>query len=105
MTQSPVTVTYTLEEVLGQLNQKLDRIDTKVENLGKEVDHKFENLRNDVDIKFNHLQVSQVRVEGEIQAIGKRLDSQDFFNRSVMVGLVLAVLAGILKIFFPGLIS
>ena len=101
MTQNPVTVTYSLEEVLGQIIQKLDRIDQKV-------DDKFESLQKDVvDIK-----VELVRLESElkgdikaldakVEGIGKRLDTQEFINRSVVVGFVLALAAGAVKLFFP----
>ncbi len=68
MTQPPVTVTYTLEEVLGQLHQKLDRIDTKVDDLRKEVDTQFDHLQADiVEIKMG-----QIRMEGDM----KTLESQ-----------------------------
>jgi hypothetical protein len=33
MTQTPVTITYSLEEVLKQINQKLDRLQTDVANI------------------------------------------------------------------------
>jgi hypothetical protein len=40
MTQAPITVTYSLEEVLNQISQKLDRMDTKFE-------HKLDEIRKD----------------------------------------------------------
>jgi len=109
MAQPPVTVTYSLEEVLGQISQKLDRLDNKVEDLGEDMDHKLAEFRKDVDAKFDHLQqdivelkVGQTRMETEINGIGKRLDTQEFINRSVVVGFVLALAAGAVKLFFPG---
>ncbi len=33
MSQTPITVTYSLEEVLKQINGKLDKIDTRLINL------------------------------------------------------------------------
>ncbi len=104
MTQTPVTVNYTLEEVLGQISQKLDRMDTKLEDLRQDVDTKFKDLRQDVV----ELKVGQVKLEGDIKAletevrgIGKRLDTQEFINRSVVVGFVLALAAGVIKLFLP----
>jgi len=104
MTQDSVKVTYSLEEVLGQINQKLDRIDEKFESFQKDVDEKFDNLQKEiVEVK-----IGQVRLEGEIKnlevevkGIGKRLDTQEFINRSVVVGFVLAIAAGTVKLFFP----
>ncbi|NES22774.1 MAG: hypothetical protein F6K41_28605 [Symploca sp. SIO3E6] len=115
MTQDSVKVTYSLEEVLGQINQKLDRMDEKFESFRKDVDDKFDDLQKDVDKKFDNLQkevveikIGQVRLEGEIKnlevevkGIGKRLDTQEFINRSVVVGFVLAIAAGAVKLFFP----
>ncbi|NEQ69189.1 MAG: hypothetical protein F6J86_08225 [Symploca sp. SIO1B1] len=104
MNQDSVKVTYSLEEVLGQINQKLDRMDEKFENFQKDVDEKFDNLQKEiVEVK-----IGQVRLEGEIKnlevevkGIGKRLDTQEFINRSVVVGFVLAIAAGTVKLFFP----
>lgn len=90
MTQNPITVSYSLEEILGQLNQKLDRVDDKLGSLQKEI----------AEIK-----VGQARLETEVQGISKRLDTQEFINRSVVVGFVLALAAGAVKLFFPGLPS
>ena len=41
-------------------------------------------------------------INAKIDGLGKRLDTQEFINRSVMVGLVLAIAAGVFKLFFPG---
>ncbi len=159
MTQAPITVTYSLEDVLGQLSQKLDRMDTKFEAIQKNMDTKFEIMQKNVDAKFETMQknmdtkletmqknmdakfetmqknmdtkletldtkfetlqkdvvelkVGQVRLESEIKGeikslttevngIGKRLDMQEFINRSVVVGFVVAVLAGVVKLFLP----
>ena len=40
-------------------------------------------------------------VNAKIDGLGKRLDTQEFISRSVVVGLVLAIAAGVVKIFFP----
>ncbi len=57
MTQSPTTVTYSLAEVLGQISQKLDRLDYKVEDLGKGMDYKLTDLPKDVDTKVEQVQL------------------------------------------------
>ncbi|NET58607.1 MAG: hypothetical protein F6K47_21370 [Symploca sp. SIO2E6] len=115
MTQDSVKVTYSLEEVLGQISKKLDHMDEKFESFRKDVDNKFESIQKNVDDKFENLQkevveikIGQVRLEGEIKnleievkGIGKRLDTQEFINRSVVVGFVLALVAGTVKLFFP----
>jgi uncharacterized protein (DUF849 family) len=97
MTQTPIAVTYTLEEILGQINQNLADINQKIAKLQEDV---------------NELKIGQVRIENElkgeikvldtkIEGISKRLDTQEFINRSVIVGFVLAVGAAVTKILFP----
>ena len=97
MTQTPITVTYSLEEILGQINQNLANINQKIAKLQEDV---------------NELKIGQVRIENElkgeikvldtkIDGISKRLDTQEFINRSVVVGFVLAVGAAVTKILFP----
>jgi murein lipoprotein len=133
MTQPPPTVTYSLDEVLGQILQKFDRIDekfdrmdekfdlmdeksedfrkevnSKFETLQKEVNTKFETLQKEVNDKFDtiqqdvvHIKVELAKLQTEVQGVGKRLDTQEFINRSVVVGFVLALVAGAVKLFFP----
>ncbi|NES24251.1 MAG: DUF4164 domain-containing protein [Symploca sp. SIO3E6] len=126
MAQDPVTITYSLEEVLGQVIQKLDRMDDKFESFRKDVDDKFENVNDKFDSlqkEIVEIKIGQVRLESElkgdiktletelkgdikaleteVKGIGKRLDTQEFINRSVVVGFVLALAAGAVKLFFP----
>jgi hypothetical protein len=56
------------------------------------------------------IQALEARLQGDIKnletegkGIGKRLDTQEFINRSVVVGFVLALAAGTIKLFFPSL--
>ncbi len=88
MSQSPVTVTYSLEEVLKQINQKLD------------------NLQKDVtDIKIGQAKM-EAELKGEIKALdekvnglSKRLENQEFVNRGILIALVVAILGGAAKLF------
>lgn len=41
-------------------------------------------------------------LDERIKGVDERLKSVEFINRSVVVGLVLALTAGFLKLFFPG---
>ncbi|NEP55505.1 MAG: hypothetical protein F6K31_00395 [Symploca sp. SIO2G7] len=73
MTQDPVTITYSLEEVLGQVIQKLDRMDDKFESFRKDVDDKFENLQKEiVEIK-----IGQVKLESELKGDIKALENEE----------------------------
>jgi septal ring factor EnvC (AmiA/AmiB activator) len=108
MTQSPITVTYTLEEVLGQIQQQLVQLNNKVDQQSKQMDELRQEIMAEVTAVKIHVIQSESELKGEIKAlkaevkeIGKRLDTQEFINRSVVVGFVLAVVAGIVKLFLP----
>ena len=97
MSQTPITVTYSLEEVLSQINQKLDKLQEDVTEIkiGQvKLEGKLETLETELKGEIKVLEM-------EIQGISKRLDTQEFINRSVVVGFVLAISAGAAKLFFP----
>ena len=130
MTQTPITITITLEEILGQINTKLDKIDQRIEHMQDDITElKIGQVRLENEVK-GEIKALDAKLTGEIQAIdlkltgqiqsldskltgeiktldatvggiGKRLDTQEFINRSVIVGFVLAVGAAVVKILFP----
>jgi len=79
MAQDPVTITYSLKEVLGEISQKLDRQDEKFESFREDVDQKFDNVQD----KFEELQkeiveikIGQVRLENELKGDIKSLKTE-----------------------------
>jgi chromosome segregation ATPase len=119
MSQTPITVTYSLEEILGQINRKLDKLQEDVTDIKIEVTEiKGELKRVETELKGDIKRV-EIELKGEInrvetelkgeiktldakvEGIGKRLDTQEFINRSVVVGFILAIGAGIVKLFVP----
>ena len=91
MTQTPITVTYTLEEILGQIQKTLAKIQEDITEL------KIGQVRLENELK-GEIKAGDLKLSGEIKAlcakvegISKRLDTQEFINRSVVVGFVLAV--------------
>ena len=94
MTQTPITVTYTLEDTLKEINQKLDKLQEDVTDL------KIGQVRLENELK-GEIKVLDTKIDG----IGKRLDTQEFINRSVIAGFVLAVGAAVIKILFPNLLT
>lgn len=79
-----VTIEQDLKEILAKIDQKLD-------GLQKDI----------VDLK-----VGQTEIKGEIKTLGERINgldervkSQDFINRGILVGLILAILGGLAKLF------
>lgn len=71
------TIEYDLKEILIRLENKLDKIGEDVSQLKVKVE------------------VLAEKVDG----ITKRLDTQEFINRGVIIGLILAVLGGFAKVF------
>lgn len=77
MSNTPIQVTTDLNQVLAQINQKLDKIDERL----------------------NKLEVGQARLEEKMDGLGKRFESQEFISRGVLIGLIVAILGGLAKLF------
>ncbi|MEA5537287.1 hypothetical protein [Crocosphaera sp. XPORK-15E] len=112
MSQTPVTVTYSLEEILGQINGKLDNLQKDVSEFRTETRVSIEAVKGEIkalDTKLTgEIKTLDAKLTGEIKAldaelkgVSKRLDTQEFINRSVVVGFILALTAGGIKLFFP----
>jgi chromosome segregation ATPase len=56
MTQNPTTVTYSLEEILKEINSKLD-------NNQKEINQRFDKIETDI----TDLKIGQARLEVEVR--------------------------------------
>ena len=99
MTQTSETVTYSLESVLTRIESKIDNlqrdvnqkfdslqrdVDQKIDSLQRDVDQKIDNLQRDMDQKFNSLQkdVNDLKVEtavikGEIKTLARKVEGMD----------------------------
>jgi hypothetical protein len=118
MTTTPkMTVTYSIEDILARIEDKMEarfeKIDRQLERLESKMDTRFA----EVDQRLNKLEVGQAELSGEIKALderlsgqiqtldakvdglGKRLDNQEFLNRGVAVAVLAALLAGSAKLF------
>lgn len=82
----PVTVTYDLAEVLKELKQDIKDVNTKLDKQSE---------------KLNTIDVKLATIETELKGVNKRLDSQEFINRSVAIGVIVALVTGVIKLFFP----
>ncbi|WP_013334511.1 hypothetical protein [Gloeothece verrucosa] len=94
MSQSPVTVNYTIEQILTKLDQRLDKIENKLDTLQKDV----------TDIKIGQLKM-EAELKGDIKALdekvnglSKRLEFQEFVNKGILVALVVAILGSAAKL-------
>ena len=98
-----------LAEVLGQINQKLDKIDDRLNKLEvgqaelkgdiKALDEKLSGQIKSVDEKLS----GQIKtLDTKVEQMDKRLANQEFINRGVLVGLILVILGGAVKLFELG---
>ncbi len=69
MSQSPITVTYSLEEILKQINQKLDNLDTKIDSKIDNLDAKFTAKIDKLGEKVEHLTVEVATVKTKIESL------------------------------------
>ncbi len=99
-------IEYDLKEILTRIEGRFDKLESKVDKIGEDV--------NDFKIKMTEdiggLKTDLIRVEttlkseievlsGNVDNIVKRIDTQEFINRGVIIGLILAVLGGFAKVF------
>ena len=77
-------IEYDLKEILIRLDGRFDKLEVKIDKIGEDI--------TDLQVKVG---VLSEKVEG----ITKRLDTQEFINRGVIIGLILAVLGGFAKVF------
>ena len=126
------TIETDLKEILGKLDNHLERIDNRLSNLElnqieikgeikildeklsgeiSTLDEKLSGQINALDEKLSgQINALDEKLSGEISTldekvtgIDKRLDNQEFINRGILVGIILALFAGIVKLFgfFP----
>ena len=80
-----------------QTNEKFEHISKKLE----QVDGKFEQANE----KINDIRVDIATLKEGQNDINKRLDNLDFIARTVIGGVVLALIAGLTKLLYPDLIN
>lgn len=98
MSNEQSTVTYSVAEILGEINQKLDKIDERLTNLEVKQVRSEERLSGEIKALNERLSGEIKALDEKVDGIAKRLDYQEFINRGIIVGLILAVLAGLAKI-------
>ena len=89
----PVKVTYSLEEILQRIEDKLDSNQKDVKEEIKDINTKLDNIQKDV----TDLKIEQAKLQEKVECLGKRLDYQEFINRGVVLGLIVALLGGLAK--------
>ncbi len=97
-----------LRELKDLINSKFDKVDSKFEKLSDDVN----SIKVDIAIlKEGQNSLNQriddvnKRIDDTQTSINKRLDNLDFLARTVIGGVVLALLAGLAKLLYPNLIN
>jgi uncharacterized protein YoxC len=100
------TVEFDLKEILEKLDSKIDKLgsdlNTKIDKLGSDLNTKVDKLSDkvdDVSDDINKLNVTVTRLDEQVANAVKRIDSIEFANRAVSIGLLIAVLGGLAKLF------
>ena len=118
MTTTPqTTVTYSLEDILERIENKIDTRFEKVDRQLTEMNQRLTKLEVGQAELSGEIKAMDERLSGEIRAIdqrlsgdiktlsekvdglGKRLDNQEFLNRGVVVAVLAALIAGTAKLF------
>ena len=77
MTQTSETVTYSLESVLTRIESKIDNlqrdVNQKIDNLQRDMDQKIDNLQKDV----NDLKVEVTEIKGDIKTLDQKFETMD----------------------------
>jgi septation ring formation regulator EzrA len=97
MSQTPITVSYTLEEVLTRLEGKIDRLDEKIDK---------------VEERLTKLEIGQAALTEKVEGIGKRLEKveneqtnlvkavSDFKGvKSLIIPIIVAAITAFLTLF------
>ena len=84
-----------IADVLGQINQKLDKIDSRLTKL--EVGQA--EIKGDIKATDEKLSGQIKALDTKVEQLDKRVGNQEFTNRGVLVGLIVVILGGAAKFF------
>lgn len=94
-----MNIEFDLKEILTDIKTDIGKLSSKIDSVAADVSDLKTNLaRAEAELK-GEIGILDQKIDG----LTKRVDTQDFINRGVIVGLVLAILGGFAKIF--GLVS
>ena len=77
-----------LAEILGQINQKLDKVSEEVTELKTEVKVGFAEVKGEIKT-----------LDTQVEQLDKRITNSEFTNRGILIGIVVLVLGGAAKLF------
>jgi murein lipoprotein len=88
-----------IKELKDFIKEQFKEVNGKIDKLSEQVNGKIDKLSEEV----NDLRVDLANVKGELTGVNKRLDNIEFTNRTIFVAIVPALMAGLVKLFFPSL--
>jgi len=77
-----------IKELKDFIKEQFKKVNGKIDKLSEEV---------------NDLRVDLANVKGKLTGVNKRLDNIEFTHRTIFVAIVAALMAGLVKLFFPSL--
>ncbi|WP_017294435.1 DUF4164 family protein [Geminocystis herdmanii] len=82
----------------------LSRLETKIDGLDKKFEDKLDKLENKIDHvanKVNDIKVNLAKVDEKIIGLDKRLGNLEFVTRSIVGGVIVALLLAFARYLFP----
>ena len=95
MSESPITVTYSLEEILKDINGKLDKIDEKFEAKFDKIEAKFDKI----ELRLTNLEVGQTKLNTEVENLKEEV--RDIKNTQNSLVQEVADLKGVKSLIIP----
>ena len=89
------TIEVNLADILNKIDQRLDRIEQSVNDLkvnSTRLEGKVEAIEEKIDSQGKIL-------EAKIDGLDKRIANQEFINRSVLAALIVGIIGGFAKLF------
>ncbi len=88
-----------IDQRFEKIDQRLDRIEHDITDLKvgqARMEEKIESLDQRLEAKIDGL---EQKLEAKMDGLDKRLEFQEFINRGVLIGFIVAILAGLAKLF------
>ncbi len=93
----PIIVETDLKEILGSIQKDLKDIREDLTDLKINQARMEERLSGQISLVDEKLSGQISLVDEKVSGLGKRLEFQEFINRSILAGLILLVLGGAAK--------
>ena len=101
-----VTIEQDLKEILLKIDQRLEKMqgditDLKIgqTRLEGEIKRVEGELKGEIKRVEGELKGEIKRIEEKVDGVGKRIEFQEFINRGVFIGFIVAILGGLAKMF------